>query len=694
MKNIIFVLSLLFSSCLMAQNNVGVREQFPLFEDCKSIAVTEQEACFYKQVRQHIKNNFKEDENLKQQGLKTEIIAVFSVDEKGVIAPLYIDASNKELQEETIRVFNSFPVITPAKYNDKPYFAKYTIKFSFPIVAQQEPLKTLNDSEAVKVVDEFKEMSYLEFDNPKFMSGLNIPFSHSYYAQFDDEMNRLGHNNHTASKPYSYKEVAQYFDFKSENEKLMIKADSWLAKKWWNEEMVTIKGKDYWFTVNPVVDLRLGKDTKSEIAYTYQNTRAIQAQGAIGRDLFFTTTIYESQGRFADYYNQYANSIRPSGGNPAIIPGIGIAKPFKTDSYDFPSADVNIAYSPNKFINLNFGYGRNFIGDGYRSILLGDVVSPHPFVKINTTFWKIKYTNTYAWLKDVRPEVTVDRTYATKFMANHYLSWNVNKRLNIGLFESVIWSNSNERGFDMNFANPLIFYRSVEFNASSRSGNAVIALTSKYKVSDQFNFYGQFLLDEFSLGDVKKQDNSWKNKYGIQFGSKYYHAFGINNLTLQAEYNSIRPYTFSHSEPITNYGHNNQGLAHLWSSNFRECIGIARYFKGRWFAEGKLIYGIRGFDFDTTNNAFNYGSNIYKDYDESRPSDYGVKTAQGNKTISIIADLQMGYVINPITNLKCFAQLTYRSFTPEVQTPTVFEQQTIWFSVGVRTDLFNLYNDF
>ena len=104
---------------------------------------------------------------------------------------------------------------------------------------------------------------------------------------------------------------------------------------------------------------------------------------------------------------------------------------------------------------MNLGYGRNFIGDGYRSLLAGDGASPYPFVKINTTFWKIKYTNTYMWLKDVRADATVDRTYATKYMANHYLSWNVSKRLNIGFFESVVWSNQNNRGFDINFVNYL-----------------------------------------------------------------------------------------------------------------------------------------------------------------------------------------------------------------------------------------------
>jgi hypothetical protein len=55
--------------------------------------------------------------------------------------------------------------------------------------------------------------------------------------------------------------------------------------------------------------------------------------------------------------------------------------------------------------------------------------------------------------------------------------------------------------------------------------------------------YGQFLLDEFSLGDIKR-DNSWKINM-VQLGVKYYNAFHIDNLLLQLEYNHVRPYVFS-----------------------------------------------------------------------------------------------------------------------------------------------------
>jgi hypothetical protein len=45
-----------------------------------------------------------------------------------------------------------------------------------------------------------------------------------------------------------------------------------------------------------------------------------------GKELTFSS--FESQGRFADYFNRYAESIRPAG-NPTIIPGVGIAKILK-----------------------------------------------------------------------------------------------------------------------------------------------------------------------------------------------------------------------------------------------------------------------------------------------------------------------------------------------------------------------------
>ena len=165
-------------------------------------------------------------------------------------------------------------------------------------------------------------------------------------------MNQVGSNNHTATKPYSYQEVAKYYDFETVNQSLQKDKSTWLGRKLWNENLVAIQGEGYWFTMNPILDLRVGKDLDSELSNTFVNTRGVLVQGELGEELSFSASIFESQGRFADYYNQYATSIRPSGGNPAIIPGIGIAKEFKTDAFDFPLAEANIKYTPSKFVNL------------------------------------------------------------------------------------------------------------------------------------------------------------------------------------------------------------------------------------------------------------------------------------------------------------------------------------------------------
>jgi len=669
---------------------------FPKFENCKTLNGNDLKTCFYEQVSNHFYEAFATD-SLRL--VQDKVHLLFDIDEKGNKSVFHLNGTSKEIKEKVLETFKSLPKTEAGTLEGNPNKQRFTIVLNFPLeklVVEQKsvPQSALKEIKAGQEHPEFENLVYLPFETPMYESRIQMPFSHQNYALFDAWLNQVGTNNHTASKPYTYQDIQKYFDLKGHNEKLMKKASSWLSKKWWNENMVKIQGEGYWFTLDPIADLSMGKDFNSAVSYTYQNTRGLRVQGALGKNLFFSTNIYESQGRFADYYNQLAISLRPAGGNPGIVPGIGIAKEFKTDAFDMPLAEASLLYAPSKFIDLELGYNRNFLGDGYRSLILSDGASPYPFVKINTNFWKIKYTNLYSWLKDVREEVVSDRTFATKFLAAHYLSWNVSKRLNLGFFESVVWTNTNDRGFDMSFVNPIIFYRAVEFSSGSRTGNALLGLTFKYKYSNSINLYGQLLIDEFSLSDASGGLNSWKNKFGYQLGAKYFNAFNIDNLTLQLEYNAVRPYTYSHSQVITNYAHNNQSLGHNWGANQKEVILIGHYNKDRWYGFAKLIYGIRGFDFNTPTDNFNYGGNFFRDYDEQRPFDNGVKIGQGNQTDLIIADLQAGYIINPTTNLKVFGNFVFRNFNPMLGTENMKKSTTSWLSIGFRTDLFNWYKDY
>jgi len=698
-----FLILFAVSGYLSFSQNVETYEKPPVFPECESQPFDNLKTCFNEKLNQYIYENFEIPDIVSQDNYHGDIKILFEVDKEGGIHVIYVDATYEELKTETKRIFDALPKITPGTYNGRPIYFQYSLTVKIPLVDPSVMTNANENQLAEKKVLDLNETVSEEFDsinkalvkyqNLEFSSPLNIPFTHSYYSRFDQQMNVLGTNSHTASKPFLYNEVSKYYDFNAEKQALAKTSESWWARKLWNEHLVQVQGKDYWFTIDPIFDLEVGKDTDADFNSTFNNTRGIYVQGGLGKNLSFSASVYESQGRFAQYYNQYAESLKAFGPDPAIIPGRGIAKRFKDDAYDYPVAEAYLSYSPAKFINLQLGHGKNFIGDGYRSLLQSDVMSPYPFFKLTTTFWKIKYTNTWMWLKDVRPEVTVDDAFLTKYMANHYLSWNVSKRLNIGLFESVIWTNSNNRGFDFNYINPLIFYRAIEFETGQGAGNAIVGASAKYKWNNKVNIYSQFILDEFSLSDIKGGNKSWKNKFGYQLGAKYFDAFKVENLMLQFEYNRVRPYTYSHNTIVLNYGHNNQPMAHLWGANFSEAIFIGRYNYKRWTADAKFIFGVRGIDFNDGTDDFSYGGDIYRDYNE-RPFDTGVKIGQGIKTNTFNAEFQAGYIINPMSNLKLFANISFRNFNPDATTATTFKSNTTWFNLGIRTDLFNWYYDF
>ncbi|WP_418510665.1 gliding motility protein RemB [Corallibacter sp.] len=702
MKKFVIISFLFIQYSFLAQTNF-LYEKPPTFSECENVDIEMLQSCFDNKIFTHIFNTFNVPETVTSENYKGDVVVLFEVDKEGNFRVIYVDAVYESLKEEAKRVFDELPKIKPATYNGNPTFKQYSIPIKIPLVNQAVTTQDLSKSPAdPNELTALEKASKTEYDSvnkklkpysrKEYESQLNIPFTHSYYSRFDRSVNLVGTNSHTASKPYVYEDVSRYYDFKAEKDSLKKGSDSFVSRKLWNERLVRVEAKHYWFAIDPIFDFEVGKDTDASFGTTYNNTRGVNIQGGLGKKFNFYASVFESQGRFPEYYNQYAESIKAVD-EAGIVPGRGIAKRFNTDAFDYPVAEAYLSYTPVSFFNVQFGHGKNFIGDGYRSLFVSDVASPSPFLKLNTTFWKIKYTNTWMWLKDVRPSATdINGAYLSKYMATHFLSWNATKRLNIGFFESVIWAKTANRGFDINYINPIIFYRAIEFETGQDSGNAIMGLSAKYKINDNINVYGQFILDEFSLSDVSSGNKSWKNKNGYQLGIKYYNAFKLKNLMLQAEYNRVRPYTYSHNTTFLNYGHNNQSMAHLWGANFSEFILIGRYHYKRWFGNAKLVVGERGFDFNDGLDDFSYGGDIYRNYNE-RPYDTGVVIGQGNNTTTFFGNLQAGYVINPATNLRIFADVTFRDFNPEAQTVSTFKSNTVWFNFGIRTDLFNWYFD-
>ncbi|MFD1314501.1 gliding motility protein RemB [Namhaeicola litoreus] len=693
MNRLLFAIILLFSSSIFGQI-----EKPPIYPGCENLDANQTEACFFTSLKNDVISKFNVPEKAIRENYKGKVNVIFVVDNTGKINVLHVTAMYQELEDEVNRIFNTLPKIVPATYNSRNIEKQYLLPISIPldkagqeyqVLAKPTPVVSepfmIEDTQKVEIEDAIQNTSIF----PEFQSELNIPFTHIGY---DDIIYHLeqNENTHTASKPYLYNEVKPYIDLEAKRNAILKDKETWAGRKLWNEHLFLVKGKNYWFTVNPAFDFQIGKDN-SDIDYTYNNTRAIQIQGSLGKKFSFSTSFYESQGRFAQYINETTREYNPIIGASAIVPGRGKAKSFKEGGFDYPVAEAYLSYTPNEFFNFQFGNGKNFIGDGYRTFFLSDVASPYPFFKISTNFWKIKYTNLWMWMSDVRRTTTDDGTNLQKYVAMHHLSWNVTKNFNIGLFEAVITNENSYNGFDVSFFNPIIFYRAVEFsNGGDLSGNVQIGLNMKYKINERISVYNQFLVDEMTVDEVFSGEGYWGNKFAFQLGGKFFDAFKIKNLMLQGEFNWVRPYTFAHGEIPLNSGHYNQPISHLWGGNFWEVAGIARYQKDRWYGDMKIIIGEKGFDFSNSN--VTYGGDIYKSYND-RLSDYDNSVAQGNTTNIFITELKAGYVINPVTNLNAFAGFTYRGFSPLESAGIVREDQTTWFTVGVRSDLFNWYFD-
>lgn len=684
-KTILIVLLVTLFQSVFSQS-----EKYPVFKTCDTTNLSEKQ-CFKNQVKESVISEIRIPESVLKENFRGTFNIVFSVSKEGRFKVIYVNTPYKEIKEEVKRVFNSFPTIKPAQYNNHAIEMQFVFPLAIPLNSNLEERIVETKTNIPTILK--KETPILSLPKktlyPEHASELNIPFTHVDYNKYDYYLNQAN-NTHTSVKPYLYSEVDKTVDLDALKNQYFEYKSSWFGRKLLNEHMGYVTGKDYWLTIDPGIDLQVGNDNKG--TKTYNNTRSIHINGAIGKKLSFSTSFYESQGRFADYVNRYANSIRPDGGNPAIIPGRGIAKPFDNNAYDYPVAEAYLSYSPTKHFNFQFGRGKNFIGDGYRSLFLSDVASPYPYFKMTTNFWKFRYTNFLMWMQDVRPELTVDGAYKQKFMAMHYLDWNVTNKLNLGFFETVIWDDTNNRGVDVNYLNPLIFYNSIEFSTGSRAGNTLLGVSLKYKFK-RITLYSQFLLDDFKVSEMVKNNGWWGNKNGIQLGAKYYNAFNIKNLFLQAEYNRVRPYTYSHDELNYNFGHNNQSLGHLWGGNFREFIGIANYSIDRLFANAKIVFGKKGFDFNNGTDTFSYGGNVFADND-NRATDYGNNIAQGNKATVFIGEFQTGYLVNPATNLKLFVNFTYRNFDINQPTEAFETSNSTWVSIGLKTDLFNWYFDF
>lgn len=424
-------------------------------------------------------------------------------------------------------------------------------------------------------------------------------------------------------------------------------------------------------TVNPVMHFQVGNDGTNGLSYI--NTRGIQVEGMIDNKIGFYTYIGENQMQLPGYVNEYVRRT-------LTVPQEGFWKGLGNDGVDFLTARGHISIHATRHIGLQLGHGKHFIGNGYRSLILSDFANNYLYFRINTQVWKLHYTNIFA---KMTADVIGNQTglygtvaFPAKYFVFHRLGIDITKKLNIGVYESIVSGDSTQR-FDFNYLNPVIFYRAIEQQGGS-VGNALLGIDFKWLLLNHLSLYGQALIDEFVINEIRAGQGWWGNKYALQLGLKYVDVLNIPNLDMQFEFNRVRPYTYAHEGLYTSYTHYEQPLAHPLGANFRETLAIIRYQPlHRLHLKAKLIGAVYGADTATSN----WGNNILLD-NRTRQQEYGNILKQGVKTDLLIADLTASYHLwhNLFVDMRYIDRRRRNATRPE-------QEMIRFISIGLRLNI-------
>jgi hypothetical protein len=481
----------------------------------------------------------------------------------------------------------------------------------------------------------------------------NSPLGRDICLSVEQDMNVSGEVFFSSWRPFLQEHVAQAKSTALAWNPPQREGQSWWRRKFFEENLFIRQDSSYLIFLDPVFDFELGKES-SVNRNLYVNTRGVRVGGRLGKHFAFESDLYENQSKVPVQADAFTAQWR-------VIPGQGAARRYKDTGWDYANVSGYISWTPSLSQNLQFGHGKNFAGDGYRSLLLSDNPFAYPYLRYTCTLGRLQYVRTIASFMNVVPKADVEE-YPKKTAGFDYLTVDIGRRLQVSLFESNIWANPDSTGrFKPAFGifNPIILTNTL-FTADRTDIHSLAGLNVKFLATRSIVLYGQVAFDDIM--------NTVKNA-GMQLGAKYFDALGLPGLFLQAEFNRVEKgaYSFTDHTAIS-YVHYNQAIAHPLGNNFREALAFASYSFRRFRVEYRL--------------------NIAKEK-QSGVVPPGELAAYANGKKVVFHHVQAAWMMNPRNTMQVVAGYTDRN-----ETSSVDRLHTGVLFVAFRTALRNRYYDF
>ncbi len=442
---------------------------------------------------------------------------------------------------------------------------------------------------------------------------------------------------------------------------------------------VTIEKEELKLYIDFLINFELGTEQRKETAYAdttrfSRNMRGFSVKGELGKKVSFETTFREDQTTYPWYLlNRIRNSVFANDGASGVAPGGGRIKFNSIKGADNSIAEGYISYSPVKAVNIQFGHQKNFIGSGYRSLLLSDNAYTYPQLKMTGRFMKNRLyyqsiMGSMSGLRRLPMGDTPEALFRRKGVSFHYLEFRPHKRVSLGLFEAVVWQR-----FDVEVGtvpNPVERYvpllgLNTALNGLESTHNSIIGLDLGVKINRGIQLFGQYVMDA-------------EDQTGYQVGIKTADLF-VRNLRVQAEYNSVDPFTYAHPLSLQSYTHLNQGIAHPRGAGVNEASIGVMYLYDRWFADIRYTAGDQLLDLPDSTNI---GSNV------NLPEDFEGTFEPQTRSQSNYVLTKLGYMLNSKSNFNFYVSWLYRDETG----PLTYGNNSL-ISFGLSMNMHNRYED-
>ncbi len=445
-------------------------------------------------------------------------------------------------------------------------------------------------------------------------------------------------------------------------------------------DMLYFEGDDSDWTIamNPTVKGEYYDRLPAAVGDEVISTRVV-ANGGVLR---FRSGPWSAFGAVADNHIVMDPAIVDSVRYPYDVSGPTGHSPELLDFYD---TEAEVAYQ-SEHVLVHLGKGRQRWGDGNTGgLLINDYSLPYTHFRFVGNWGPFRYTNVQARLQ-TEPRIVQDfyrvegiggtrNLYAQKWYSAQRFEFNVHRNFRFAFFEQVIYG---ERGFDVEYLNPLIFIQGQE-HYTGDPDNMMLGGDFRWLAFNRAIFHLQILFDEFVFADLGSDDYS--NKWAYLAGVKWMDAFNVRNSQLFVEYVRIRPYVYSHKFQINRATHLSANLGYGIPPNSDNFVVGWRQQVARGAA---VTVHVRGYRHGANPEGIVIGGDVYhSDHDNLAVRD-SVPFLTGDKETQ--REVGLAVELEPIQHLQTTFNVRYvdRELLPEEgagvkESDVLFQAVVRWF---------------